>query len=139
MANQLRVNIGTLAQSLVDEHKKDSALKILNLVVDSIPSVSYPYDQPMVLIAYCYYECGAFDKGNKLVKQMFDEGESKLRYFHSLDTDSRNYYSYEGSQIESTLQKLELLVQAFDQKELNSDFSLRLSKMINDHIISVQK
>ncbi len=139
MANQLRVNIGTLAQSLIDEHKKDSALKVLNLCVDSIPSESYPYDQPMVLIAYCYYECGDITMGNKLAKEMFDEGESKLRYFHILDTDPRNYYSYEGSQLQSTLQKLALLVQAFDQKELSSDFAACLNKMVNEHIISRQQ
>lgn len=136
MATQLRTNIGTLAQSLLDEHKKDSALRVLNLCVDSIPSTNYPYDTPMILIDYCYFEAGDVAKGNKLAKKMFDEGESKLRYFATLDTDPRSYYGYEGSQVQANLQKLALLVQAFDQKELFTDFSSRLDAMVNAHIIS---
>ncbi|HTA83802.1 MAG TPA: DUF2723 domain-containing protein [Bacteroidia bacterium] len=136
MAEQLRTNIGTLAQSLIDENKKDSALKVLNLCVGSIPSTNYPYDTPMILIDYCYYEAGDIVKGNKLAKKMFDDGELKLKYFATLDTDPRNYYGYEGGQVQANLQKLALLVQAFNQKDLFTDFSSRLDAMLNAHIIS---
>ncbi len=129
MAMQLRNNIGTLAQSLIDQNKKDSALKVLNICIDSIPDKSYPYDSPMVLIAYCYYELGKDAQANTLAKKMFDEGESKLRYFNTLASDSRNYYSYEGQQVSQTMQKLILLTRSFNQQDLFKDFEVRIDDM----------
>ena len=135
MASQLRQVTGTLAQALIEENKKDSALKVLNLCVDSIPNETYPYDVPMVLIAYCYYEAGDIAKADKLTQIMFDAGESKLRYFHSLEDDARMYYGYEREQMQSMLEKLTALAEGFDQRNMVEDFHFRLAAMLKEHII----
>jgi hypothetical protein len=138
MASQLRQNVGALAQALIDRNKKDSALKVLNVCVDSIPTETYPYDSPMVLIAYCYYELGNNNEANAITKKMFDEGESKLRYFNTLSTDPRNYYSYEGQQIIQTMQKLALLARTFGQQDIYNGFQTRLDNMQKAGIIAKQ-
>jgi len=129
MATQLRNNIGTLAQALLNENKKDSALKVLNVCLDSIPATSYPYDSPMILIAYCYYQAGDATKANAIVNIMFDEGESKLSYFNSLDVNARNYYGYETQQVTQILQKLLLITKSLGQEELFKVLDARMSDM----------
>ncbi len=138
MAYQLRDKTGLLAQKLIDEHKNDSALRILNLCIDSIPETSYAYDDPMVVFVYCYYELGKFDKANALSKDMFDEGEKKLRYFNTLTGDSKSYYSYEGQQVQYTLQKLVLMAKGFSQQNLNTDYTQRMDEMLKEGIITKQ-
>lgn len=136
MAGQLRDDIGTLAQALINKNKKDSARKVLNLCFDSIPVSNYPYDSPMIMIAYGYYEIGDSMHANKIARNMFDEGENKLRYFNTLSNDARNYYSYEKQQQTQILQKMVLLTQSFGIKELYNDFTLRMNIMQQEGIIS---
>src|SRR6185312_11074546 len=54
MAADLRVESGFLAAQLARENKKDSAVKILDLVTDSIPEKTSPYDYFETLIVQDY-------------------------------------------------------------------------------------
>ena len=136
MVSSLRQSAGILAQTLINEHKLDSAKRVLNICTDSIPDETDQYDSPMILIAYCYYQLGDVQRANKISVTMFDAAESKLRYFNTLDEDVRMYYDYEGIQSQSVLQKIFTLTQAFNQRDLATDFGTRLNAMMKEHIIS---
>jgi len=129
MANDLRIQIGTLAAALIKENKKDSALKVLNKCMDSIPEETCPYAGPMVMIDFDYYQAGQFDKANALAKKLFDIAENKLLYFNSLTKLSKGYYKDEVEQVELILERTDYLARTYLQVDLAKDFDARIDKL----------
>src|SRR6185312_4499573 len=139
MAYQLRDKVSQLAERLIEENKRDSALRILNLCIDSIPDKTYTYDEPVALMVECYYELGNADKANEISRHMFDEGESRLRYFSKLDNDSRLYYwYYEGVKTKSILYELTLMAKDFRQENIYTRYQSRIDGMLKDSVINKQ-
>jgi Co/Zn/Cd efflux system component len=129
MANDLRIQIGTFASALIKEGKKDSALKVLDRCMDSIPEASCPYAGPMVMIDYDYYQIGQFEKANALAKKLFDNAENKLLYFNSLAQQSKGYYKDEVEQTELILERMDYIARTYLQVDLAKDFDSRIEKL----------
>jgi len=135
MANDLRIELATLAQALVKENKKDSAYKVLKLCMDSIPEENCPYNPAMMMADVAYYQIGRYTEAAKLANKLFTANESKLTYFHSLDAWNASYYSTETEQSEIVLQRLSYLAQVYNQQAMAKDFSQRLEKLQQDGVI----
>jgi hypothetical protein len=129
MANDLRIELSTLAQALVTENKYDSAYKVLNLLVDSIPKENCPYSSVMIIANYAYYEIAKIDKANALSKELFSENESKLAYYCTLPALSQQYYKSDIEQMELVVQRLSYLAQLYQQTDLAKDYNERLKKL----------
>jgi hypothetical protein len=129
MATDLRVQSALLATQLIHENKKDSALKVLDLVMDSIPEKSSPYDYYETLIVESYYDVHAFDKGNKLAKKLFDSYENWVNYLNSLAPENKSYYARDMQEDLDILRNLTYLANASGQADVFKDFNARLEKL----------
>ncbi|NTW34326.1 MAG: hypothetical protein HGB12_17190, partial [Bacteroidetes bacterium] len=85
MTMNFRNNFARLASSLIDEGKKDKAIKVLDRSMEVIPEVSVPYNYFILPIAETYYKAGAIDKANKITKRLTDLYEQNLKYFFAFD------------------------------------------------------
>jgi tRNA isopentenyl-2-thiomethyl-A-37 hydroxylase MiaE len=129
MASDLRIQAGLLALQLIHENKRDSALKVLDLVNDSISEKSSPYNYFETLILQGYYEAKAYDKANKLAKQMFDTFENWAEYIKTLSPDNQKYYENQLQEYLSILETIAYHAQQSGQTDVFNDFETRLKKM----------
>ena len=85
MAATMRMQMRTLAMSLIQEGKKDVALKVLKKCMEVLPEKNVPYYDPSP-ISYTYYLIQAFymadgkEDAIKLAKRFFDIIENDTEY-----------------------------------------------------------
>lgn len=129
MAITMRYQANTLANSLLAQNKKDSALKVLTICMDSISEESCPYDGSVVMMTRTFYEVGATAKANALAEKLFGIFEKDLIYYNSLTGNAAIYYGEETQNYEVILQQLTLYTQQYKQDALEKKFQDRLQKL----------
>lgn len=118
MASDMRIETGLLAAELIRENKKDSAIKVLDLVNDSIPETACPYDYFETFIVKGYYGAGAIDKANKIAVKMFNDYMKWVDYIRTLDAKNQANYAGLLNEDLDILRNLYIFANATDQKEL---------------------
>ena len=123
-----------LAQSLVNIHKYDSAVKVLDKGLYFFPGNKFPYDYFTTHWAMLYYQAGATEKANKLSNAIFDRYMDDLRYYNSLDDNLIAYYSDNIREALTSLQQLGQLAKDYGQKKLEK----KMEKAFYDEIKLMQ-
>lgn len=129
MAEDLRLQTSFLAAELNRENKRDSAIKVLNLVTDSIPQENSPYDYLETFIIQGYYDAHDYAEANKLSKLTFDSFESWVKYYKTLAPENQKYYSGQIQQDATILENLAYLAKQNNQTDLDKDYEARLDKL----------
>ncbi len=70
-----------LAEQLINEGKKDSAIACLDYCLKSMPNEKIQYDVFVVRLVEGYYMAGAVDKANALAKELMSIHEDKAKYY----------------------------------------------------------
>lgn len=70
-----------LAEQLIVEGKKDSAIKAIDYCLQVMPNEKVQYDVFVVRLVEGYYLAGANEKANALAKQLMKIHEDKARYY----------------------------------------------------------
>lgn len=126
MVLKLRNSFSRLAKKLIEEGKKDSALKVLDRAVKLLPHPKFPYDFFMFGIIEGYYKLNEVQKANKLTLDYAKVSEQKLRYYVSLDDRMKQYYQDDIGLTAQTLQELASIAETYGQNEVAVD----INKMI---------
>ncbi len=84
-----RMDGSFIANQLVTEGKKDSAIKLLDKVMWGITEESYSYDYTAYFIAAAYYRAGAIKKANALTEKIVRNAEADVNWVASLSEDGR--------------------------------------------------
>ncbi len=126
MAVNLRLQMSTLAETLIEEGKKDEALKVMEKCVAVMPERNVPYDGAMYYVLGTWYQAGGGNKCNALARRLFDIYEKELQYFFELKKDRpSSNVSSEARQAASILQGIVQLSVQFKEAELEKDFKKR--------------
>jgi len=152
MTTNFRINFGRLAEDLLQEGKRDSAIKVLDKCVEVTPDKTIPYNYFMTKIGELYYRAaGATNKNidTSLVnndlelskkKELVDKANAILIRLGEIYSDNLNYYlSLKGTKyykfIEQDMNQALYIMQAVasiarqtDQKEVAD----KLDKQFND-------
>jgi len=126
MCTNLRIQMGTLATALATEGKKEKAMKVCDKCLEVIPEGNVPYDATIYQIVVTYYQLGAYDKANKLAKQLFDLFEADMNYYIGLGSKSAGY-SREMRQAGEIMNRLAYMAKTNKQEPLAKDFETRFS------------
>ncbi|MBK5203181.1 MAG: hypothetical protein JJE45_05620, partial [Prolixibacteraceae bacterium] len=121
MMMNIRNNFDRLAEGLIAEGKKDSAVKVLDRCEKLIPPTVVPYNYFSQKIAEDYYAAGAKDKGSLMVTDMYNCFKEQLSYYFSLD--SRNMMSV-NNDIERSLyimREMGTLTKKYGDKDLYNE------------------
>jgi len=92
---KLRNNFTRLAEELLMEHKKDSAIAVLDRCMQLMPNSKVPYDLFVPSIAEAYYQCDQHEKANKIVDDHLNIIYEHLTYYFSLNKELRESIDYE--------------------------------------------
>lgn len=87
---EVRTMFNQLAIALLEENKRDSAIKVLDRSQEILLHSKVPYDYYAVEIANTYYEARAFEKANKMLKTYAFDCLDELEYFQSVEPSFRS-------------------------------------------------
>ena len=127
-----------LAQELIKENKIDSAKKVLDLCVDSIPTTTAPYDYFSFEMTQLYYEAKDYKKANDMATKIFKFYEDELRYYHTLDRENQSYYERDIQEFEGIMERLQYLAQMSNQTDQAKSLKDKIDVMIKGGIIQQQ-
>ena len=104
-----------LAQSLITENKKDSAIKVLDKCMELTPSTKVPHDYNSVYVAQAYYAAGANEKAAKIVRDYAYACNDELTYMFSLRRGLRALMEYDLQLNLEALTQLTTVAQHYDK------------------------
>ena len=128
-----RQRLGELAVALLDEGKKEKAIKVLDKAVEVTPQENVPYDATMYSIVMGYYQAEAYKKANDLAEKLYDNCENNINYYYSIDKSDRDYYNGEIKQAQDIAERLiyftrENFKQTAFSKKIEARYSALLQK-----------
>jgi hypothetical protein len=85
MMMNIRNNFNRLAESLIAEGKKDSAIQVLDHNLELIPHSVVPYNYFSQEIASIYFAAGAKEKGKSILNEIFTSYRGELDYYLALN------------------------------------------------------
>ncbi len=135
-ALNIRQRFGTLANALIEEGKKDKAIKVLDKVVEVTPQENVPYDATMYSIVMGYYQAGANDKANALAKKLFNNYESNIKYYYSLDRKDIPSYGSDIEQAQDICERLIYFSNNFKQTVLSKELEARYKSLLQSYGLS---
>jgi hypothetical protein len=129
-ALNVRQRVGALANALIEEGKKDKAIKALDKCLEVTPQENVPYDATLYSIVIGYYQAGATEKANALAKKLFDNYESNINYYYSFDRKSIPEFGSDVQQAQDILERLIYFANNFKQTVLSKEFEDRYTKLL---------
>jgi len=119
MLGNFRNNFGRLAETLINEGKKDSARIVLDRCMEIMPHERVPFDYFMLQMIENYYRLGYNEKARQFVIQLSDVTGEELKYFLESDGKYRNMLNYELQLRMHIMQELSRMTEQYDQKEIS--------------------
>jgi tetratricopeptide (TPR) repeat protein len=125
MCTNLRIQLGTLATTLIAEGKKDKAMKVVDKCLQVMPHENVPFDATIYQLVLTYYQLNANDKANALAKQLFNIFESDMNYYISLGGTGAITYGREIRQAQEIMSRLVYMAKTNKQDAIAKDFEAR--------------
>ena len=130
----LRNNYSRLANALLIEGKKDSAVAVLDRCLELIPDETLPYNYFMLPIAEEYYRAGEMEKANKIMTRLCNLYEEELVYYFSFKGKNEKRIDIEKQKALSLFQQLTQTALQFNQEDLYKRFEEILDKYYQMYI-----
>ncbi|HAF30487.1 MAG TPA: DUF2723 domain-containing protein [Bacteroidales bacterium] len=92
---RIRNNFNRLAQELIKQGKKDSALQVLNKCMDVMPAHNFKYDLFTLDLIDTYLAIGATDKANEIIAEFAETTTHELNYYFALPPKFLGTLDYE--------------------------------------------
>jgi len=118
LAMNFRNNFARLANALLMEDKKDSAIAVLDKCFDIMPERSVPFNLYVYPLAEAYYRAGATEKGNAISKRLIEICEKELKYYFAFDKKFEAAIDREKQFALGILQRINQISLRYQQSEL---------------------
>jgi len=137
MIMNLRSIYGRLALALIEEGKKDSALRVMDRCMEMMPDRIGSYDFFVVPMIEGYYKIGETAKANQIATKLNEYMGGELAYYFSFpDKDLKNL-EMEMQQSLYTLQKLRMITAEAKQENLATTVNAAFEKYYNLYVEKV--
>jgi len=133
MTLSMRNNYLRLAETLMDEGKRDSAVMALDKCVELIPNDRVPLDYWGVLIAKAYYRAAEYEKANQLVQEVSKRLVQELDYYASLTPVSTSEYPRWQNRNLYLMQELYQITARYEQEDLNKKIELEFKRLLGNY------
>jgi len=125
---KMRNNFSRLAETLLAQGKRDSAVIVLDRCVELTPHEKVPYDIFMIGIIENYYKAGEVDKANEIIRKYNEITANELSYYYSLSGKFTQSIDYDKRVALQILQEMVRVTKNNNQTELADE----LEKQFND-------
>ena len=113
-----RNNFTRLANSLIEEGKKDSARMVLNRCMELLPETVLKYDASMIPVVQACFEAGDSVQGAALAAKLLDMNEKEFKYYMTFDSKRKAVLSNEINNLYRTTYYLNDILQKNNQNAL---------------------
>ncbi len=127
MCMNLRNNFARLADALVLENKKDSALNVLNYCMKVLPEKNVPFDYFILPVTESYYRAGGIEKANELTNRLFSLYEEEINYLNRFNDKLFKTVNSQVQQDISIMYRITQVVKQYKQEELSKDLDTRFN------------
>jgi hypothetical protein len=121
MVLRIRNSFNRLAEELIEQGRIDSAVLVLDRVVELMPNNKFPFDFFVIGLVHNYYKTNETDKANALLKEYADISAENLAYYFSLSPRFASAVNYERELNLQILQELVSMADNYTQTELVSE------------------
>uniref|UniRef100_UPI0035630177 tetratricopeptide repeat protein n=1 Tax=Mangrovibacterium sp. TaxID=1961364 RepID=UPI0035630177 len=133
MMINIRNNFNRLAESLVNEGKKDSAIQVLDKQLELIPNTIVPYNYFSQQTADIYLAAGATEKGLSLLRNIVDTYSTEMDYFLSLDSDKQIMVDEEMQRILYFMREMGMIAAKHQQTELAEEITVSFNNYLTQY------
>lgn len=128
-----RTIFARLANALVDEGKKDSAITVLNRCIEVIPPSNVPFNYLSLSLVEGYYRAGAVDKGISYSKTMLKSSADQMNFILNLSKEQIGRLHNDVQLNMAIIQELYRLANQYEKgshkKEIEAAFNTFASKL----------
>ncbi len=124
-----RNNFARVAQTLLNEGKKQKAIQCLDKGVEVFPDLQVPYDLYMIGYGELYMQAGEMEKGNVILSRVADIYEQNLIWYASLDKKRRNAFREDIEQGMQILQAIAGIAQKYKQEDLEKTTMEKINRL----------
>lgn len=130
MFSNLRSSFGRLAEKLIEENKKDSAIMVLDRCMELFPDEKIPFNNTLLPVIRAYYHAEDIKKANVLVDSLSNKMYIELDYYFSIPEK----YKSREKDITSELQLSMYILQ--ELYRITTDYNqTEKSKQIEDRFV----
>ncbi len=119
MLMNIRNGFAKLAEALVSEGKRDSALQVLNKAMEVMPESCVPYDYFSLPYIDLYYKLNKTKEAEEMTQRLAEVANKELNYYFRFKADSRNSIDNEIRINMRVLQQLGMIVKMYGNNELS--------------------
>ncbi|HXB40879.1 MAG TPA: hypothetical protein VNZ49_10080, partial [Bacteroidia bacterium] len=129
-ASNMRIQMGGLSSALIQQGKKDKAVKILDKAMKEMPEETVPFDATMYSITIGYFQAGENKKAVPLAEKLFTLFEGDLKYYNKLPGHHKAAYAGEIRRAKELMISLMQVARVNGEMELAKRFEQRLPAVI---------
>lgn len=129
-ASNMRIQMGGLASTLVQQGKKDKAITLLDKAMKEMPEETVPFDATIYSIVIGYFQAGENKKAAPLAEKLFTLFEGDLKYYNKLPGIHKAAYGGEMRRCKELMISLMQMARANGEMELAKRFEQRLPAVI---------
>lgn len=127
-----------LAQALLAEGKRDSAINVLDQCVATFPNRNIPYGYEDFDLAETYYEANAPAKANAIIRKLAHLTFERLNYYVNLPSYLSNGLDRERQRQLAILSNCVHIAKQYKQDDLSKELDDRLNELINRYSLSMK-
>ncbi|MCX6279117.1 MAG: DUF2723 domain-containing protein, partial [Bacteroidetes bacterium] len=113
-----KTNFMRVAQSFVAQKKYKEAIEMLDLYIKNFPDSKVPFDMYMLPYAEIYYQSGAPDKANKLIRRVAEIYSQNLDYYRGFSPAYTQYFEQDVQTSLGILKRLSMVASQYKQTNL---------------------
>jgi len=130
MLMNMKNNFARLANALIHEKKRDSAIVVLDKAIELMPNNRVPYNYYNLLIAEAYYRAEATGKANEIIKIVADKTGEEINYYFSLPKKFQNDLGKDRERSLAMAQEILRLTKLYKQEELFEEINSKFEGII---------
>jgi hypothetical protein len=131
MLSNFRNGFSKLAEALIKEGKRDSALTVLDKCLEVLPDNCVPYNFFMTNIIDLYYRLNRPDKANAIAIRLGDLMDGELNYLFRLKPEDREFIDYDVQIALYSVQQLAVKTKMYGHLDLARKYEELLTKYSN--------
>jgi len=133
MTMNVKSNYARLAEQLIGEGKKDSALKVLDYCQELLPPKRVEYNYYDLLIGENYYQLGQFEKGNQTMRDLAKVMKDNLDYYFSLSEKYAAAMEQETQRDAMIFQEIIRYAKVYNQTELQEELQRDFEQLFKQY------
>ena len=130
MMMNIRNNFNRLAEVLINEGRKDSAIQVLDRSMELMPHEIVPFNYFSLQIAANYYAAGETEKGKEIINQIFLSYQAEIDYFLSLDDKFLASVDEEIQRILYFMREMSMITSQHQELELSKEIAEKFNEYL---------